>query len=339
MYKISSMSYDVITIGSATRDVYLESNVPKTISSSKFFTGKAICFPAGSKIGVDNLYFETGGSALNTSITFAKQGLKAGIICKIGYKDFGAKALKDRLREVGVSTKYILKDNKELTAYSIVVHSTSGERTIFVYRGASSNISFKDIDFKFLKDTKWIFITHLGGKSAKIFTPLIEKAVKNKVKIAMNPGVTQLKMGKDFIPFLNNVDLFFVNQEEAALLAGLSFKNEDKIFKKLDNWVGGIVIMTKGPDGVSVSDGKMHWNAPALKEPRFIDRTGAGDAFASGFTSAIIKGKSIEDAIQLGSANATGVVGQWGANKGLLRPKDSSLKFGRLNIKLTNIVH
>lgn len=329
------MSYDVITIGSATRDVYLESDAFKSISSNKSITGKAIFLPVGSKIGVDNLHFATGGSAVNSSVTFANQGLKTAIVCKLG-KDIRARALRHKFKKTGISLEYILYNHKILTAYSIIIRSSSGERTLLAYRGASSTISLAEVNLsKILKNTKWVFITHLGGESAVLFEPLIKEAVKHKVKIALNPGSTQLNLGGKLVPFLNYVDIFFVNQEEASILTDINFREKDKVFSKLDKWVKGIAVMTKGPNGVSVSDGKKVWDTPALKEPKFADRTGAGDAFASGFTSAIIKGQNIEDAIQLGSANATGVVGEWGANKGLLESEDSPLKFGKLKIKQT----
>ncbi len=50
-----------------------------------------------------------------------------------------------------------------------------------------------------------------------------------------------------------------------------------------------------------------------------MDRTGAGDAFGSAFVAVIIRGGTIEEAIQLGTANATSTVQQIGAKNGLLK--------------------
>ena len=52
------------------------------------------------------------------------------------------------------------------------------------------------------------------------------------------------------------------------------------------------------------------------KEP--LDRTGAGDAFSSTFTSALANGKSLEDALLWGPINSMSVVQYVGAQKGLL---------------------
>jgi ribokinase len=326
--------YDIITIGSATRDVYIQSSDLKVIRSRKFIAGEGICFSSGSKLSVEEIYFTTGGSAINTAVTFAQQGLKTSVLCKVG-DDAGGLAIKSRLKEVGADTKHILTDKKYKTAYSVIIHLPSGERSIFAYRGAASHLTQKEASLSFLDSTKWIYITHLGQESAKLFRPLLKSASKRGVKIALNPGSTQLKMGKKLVPFLNYVDVLFVNKEEAAYLTGVSFKKEQKIFQKLDKWVRGIAVMTKGPEGVIVSDGETRWEAGIVKEPRFLDRTGAGDAFGSGFVSAIILGGSVEDAIRLGTANSASVLGEWGANNGLLAAKSRPTKFGKLAIKQT----
>jgi len=135
---------------------------------------------------------------------------------------------------------------------------------------------------------------------------------------------------------MNYADLFIVNQEEAAVITGVPYQKKRQIFKKLDELVHGRVIMTKGSRGVEVSDGKTLWSAGVLPldKSEIVDRTGAGDAFGSGFVAALMrKPNNIEYAIQFASANATGVLTEWGANHGLLKRGDSPNKYGVLQIK------
>lgn len=337
MVKGEEKKFDIITVGSATRDVYLESSKIVSVHDDQFQTHEGLCIGLGSKVEVDNLYFTTGGSAVNTAISFARQGLKVGILAKVG-RDSRGVSLRRRLADQGVTTDFILEDPDELTAYSLIIHSPTGERSIFIYRGASSRISKDEVDMDILSDTQWIYVTHLAQESAELFEPLLHNAQERGVKVALNPGSTQLKMGHDLVPFLEHVDIFFINQEEAALFTGIDYNKEDEVFQKLDEWVKGIVVMTKGPEGLVVSDGMHRWDAPALKEPKLLDRTGAGDAFGSGFTTSIIRERSIEESIQLGSANATAVIGTWGANQGLLDKNDDSKKFGEVKIIKTEIL-
>ncbi|MDX1608328.1 MAG: carbohydrate kinase family protein [Candidatus Spechtbacterales bacterium] len=327
--------YDIITIGSATRDMYMSSDAFQKMKSDNFDTGEALCLPAGSKVLVEDIYFTTGGDAVNTAVTFAGQGLKTAIICRIG-KDLSGMGVRRRLEEMGAKTGFIEEDSEHKTDYSVII-SAQGKRTILSYKGASAHFDVSNFNFGILKKTKWIYLSHLSGDSAELFEPILKRANDMGVKVALNPGSTQLKMGEDMEPLLAYVDILFVNQEEASILTGIDYKKEKDIFEKLDKWVDGIVVMTKGPEGVIVSDGSKKWEAGIVKEPEFKDRTGAGDAFASGFTTAIIRGQDISSALQLASTNAAGVLSKWGANRGLLTKKDSPEIFGKLQIKETKL--
>jgi sugar/nucleoside kinase (ribokinase family) len=126
------------------------------------------------------------------------------------------------------------------------------------------------------------------------------------------------------------------NEDEAAFIADTEYKQEKEkeIFEKLDEIVRGVVVMTKGPRGVEVSNGEKHWRAGIPDSP-VIDRTGAGDSFGSGFVSGYIqKNGDICHAIQLGTANATSVVQYFGAKKGLLK-KGEWGKWPKIKVNLT----
>ena len=97
----------------------------------------------------------------------------------------------------------------------------------------------------------------------------------------------------------------------------VAYTKEKEVFKVFDELVPGIAVMTKGTEGVSVSDGRYIYTA-GIPKSGYVDRTGAGDAFASGFVAAIINDADIKEAIQFGTANATAVVQQIGAKNGLL---------------------
>ena len=47
----------------------------------------------------------------------------------------------------------------------------------------------------------------------------------------------------------------------------------------------GIVAVTSGPDGATVSDGNYIYHAGTFRETKLVDRTGVGDAFGSGFVA------------------------------------------------------
>ncbi len=309
--------YDIITFGSATLDVFMSSRKLKVVESEKFITKKGLCVPLGSKMHMDSVFFAMGGCGTNTAVTFARQGLKVAYLGQIG-KDYPGQGVKDELTSQGVSLELLKEVDKWPTAFSVIISLPEVGRSILEKLGACHQLTKEDIPFENIK-TKWFYVAPLSGESYKVFEPIINFASQNKIKIAVNPGKTQLEKDLETLrKLLNKIDILIVNQEEAARLTGLDFKKEKEIFQKLDEWVEGIVAMTKGPKGVTVSDGKDLYSA-GIPESGLVDRTGAGDAFGSTFVAGYIAKEDIAHAIQLATANATAVLQELGATKGLLK--------------------
>lgn len=313
------MKYDVITIGSASRDVFLNSPEFKVLDSSESLTGQAMCLPLGSKIEIKKIVFATGGSGTNTAVTFAHQGLKTACISIIG-NDLNATAILEELAGEGVDTSFFQKHNDDISAYSVILVNDNGERTILSYKGEGQHFEASQISFDQI-ETAWLMLGSLGGHS-DLFEKAVSWATTHDVKIALNPGTKELALGLEKLkPFLKKCAIVSMNQEEAAQLLGIEFNKEDEIFKAMDEIIDGIFIMTKGHDGVAVSDGKSVYRAGVPDSP-IVERTGAGDAFISGFVSEYSRSSDIVKAIQLATANSSSVVTQYGAKAGILKKGD-----------------
>jgi len=325
--------FDIITFGSATQDIFLQPGSFKIIQEKKFITGKGLCLSLGSKIQVKDIYFSSGGGGTNTAVAFSRQGFKAAFCGMVGNDPAGKEAVKE-LEKNKVDIGLVQKTDRKPTNHSVVLSPGNEERTILVYCGASGELSAKNIPWQKIK-AKWLYLAPLSGKLCSIFEKTVDFAVKNNMKIALNPGHTQLSMPlKKLVRILKKVDVLILNQEEACFLSGIPFNKEKEIFKKIDDLCPGIAVMTKGPFGVLVSDGKNIYQSSALKV-RPIDRTGAGDAFAAGFISSLIRDKSdIEKAVQLGIANSSACLKELGAKKGLLF---SNQKFLKVKVKKENV--
>ena len=68
-----------------------------------------------------------------------------------------------------------------------------------------------------------------------------------------------------------------------------------------------------------------------------VDTLGAGDGFASGFTTAIIGGKDLKSALLYGTLNANGVVSQYGAQKGLLTAQALQKKLKEVSVCISSV--
>lgn len=321
------MKLDVVTFGSATRDNFLFLKKLEVAKTKRFIAGKAYCFPAGAKIEVEKFIFSTGGGGTNAAVTFANQGFNVAYCGTVG-DDIGGRLIVEELRKSGVETKFIKVSKEKQTDYSFIITAPAVDRTILVHHGASGSLAFKDIPLSEVKKASWWYIAPLSGKLCRDTEKLARFARDHKIRVAINPGSCQLSQPQRIKRILNMVDIVILNQEEASLLTKVSFQKEKQVFKALDSWVNGIAIMTKGPKGVVVSDGKYLYSAESLPV-KVVDRTGAGDSFASGFVSGyMMTGGNVVYSIQLGIANASACIGKVGAKEGLLKKGQKWQKVG-----------
>ena len=154
--------YDIISIGSATRDVFMGLDEFRTIKSDNFSSGTGLGFSLGSKFEIKNIAFAYGGGGTNAAVTFARQGLKTACVGAIG-GDLNGREILEELEKEGIDTKYFQKySDSDFTAYSVILVDKSGERTILSYKGEGQHFEFAKISFDQLK-SKWLFLDSLGG--------------------------------------------------------------------------------------------------------------------------------------------------------------------------------
>jgi sugar/nucleoside kinase (ribokinase family) len=307
---------DIITIGSATRDVFLKSEGVELRKHADSPTGVEQCFPLGTKIPIKEIVFTTGGGATNAAVTFSKQGLKTGCVGVVG-DDFNGKEIIKELKRERVKPFFVVHKNG-FTDYSVILVHPNAERTILSYKGEGQHLEAEKIYWRKLK-AKWFFLNSLGGNKG-LADKIFEYAASRNFKIAFNPGGKELGLGLEILkPYLAETDIFSVNKEEGEEL--LNQKSAEGILRELSELVKGIVVLTLGPDGVLVSDKKNIYKAGTPDSPK-IERTGAGDAFVSGFISRYILSGDIIKSIQFATANASSVVAQYGPKAGILKKDD-----------------
>lgn len=324
--------YDIITFGSAAQDIHLRSKAFKIVKDEKdFVSGSGICLNLGSKIDVDDVIFSTGGGGTNTAATFAKQGFRTAFCGAIGVDVAGLEIVRE-LKHLRIDTRFLVKKKDKHTNQSIIISNTGEDRTILVYRGASDVFCDKDINWNKVKKAKWFYLAPFSGTLCDNFEKIVDFAYENKIKIAANPSLQQLSLPVDQLKkIFSKIDILFLNQEEAAYLTKVSFEDENEIFKKIDEICPGIAVMTKGQEGVAVSDGEYFYSARPGSDKKILDTTGAGDSFASGFLSGYIRfNGDIVKSIQLGLGNSKANIAEIGAKTGLLTKKSD---FERVEVK------
>lgn len=317
--------YDIIAFGAAAQDVYFASKKLMAVSGQEFTTGQGVCLNLGSKIEMDDVFFSSGGGGTNAAATFAKQGFKTAYFGQVGQDCFGESIIKE-LKDLKINTGLVKKSAQKPTNTSVILSLPKKDRTILVYRGASDFLTKKDIPWNKIKKTRWFYLAPFSGKLADLTLELVSFAKKNKIKVAINPGYKQLSLSEPILKeIFKKVDILILNQEEASLVTKIPYQREKEIFKKLDEMVSGICVMTKGSDGSLASDGQNLYYAEALPSQE-VDLTGGGDSFAAGFVTGLIRKDDIAYAMQLGAANSSLNIGQMGAKVGLLRKGQDFVK-------------
>ena len=300
----------VIAIGAGVQDVFLQSNIFKPHREDD---GELVEeFELGSKNDVENVVFSTGGGGTNAAVTFARQGLHSLYMGHIG-NDVAGQAVLDDLHKEGVDTSLVKTQKDTGTGYSVLLLAPSGERTILTYRGASTKFKLHESDFHGMK-ADWFYISSLGGNldALKI---ILDYAKAHKIEVAINPGKGELKQARELRKLLPSFNILCLNKDELQMLFG-DGTLEEVVIKASEHVP--CVVGTDGPHGVIAAYDKKLYKAGMYDDVPVIDRTGAGDAFNSGFVAMAAKGESIEKAITFGSANSTGVVSKIGAKAGIL---------------------
>ena len=276
-----------------------------------------ICMRWGDKIPYESATVCAAvGNASNAAVAAARLGLSSALRAYVGDDRFGPECL-DELKKQNVSTEYVVTEAGKATNYHYVLWYADN-RTILV-KHEEFNYTVPELSTA----PKWIYLSSLAGNSLPYHLALIEWLKKYpESKLAFQPGTFQMKLGVPALKALyERADLFVCNKEEAERIlerpAGSDIK---ELLLALQALGPKIVVITDDNRGCyAIDETKRAIHVPRYPDPRPpFEITGAGDALASGTAAALALGKSLEDAVRWGSANASAVLQEIGAQKGLL---------------------
>lgn len=300
----------IVTIGKATQDVFLKSAEAFTEFEHKGVKYEQL--PVGQKLDLDDVIFSTGGNVTNAAVTFARQGLHSKYAWCIG-DDAPSETILQSLDREGVDTGHVHQSEHFKASYSVILMLSGGERTILNYKGTMPTAKSPELDLSIIDEGQWIYISSLGDM--ELLERIIERAAENGVKVMLNPAGVELKEADKLKGLLEDVEVLAVNKEEAQML--VHGETSEELVRHLTHYVP-VAIVSDGPNGVVATDSKTIVSAGMYEDVPVIDRTGAGDAFGSGFLSAYAQGQSLKDSIVFASANSTSVVQHIGAKEGIL---------------------
>lgn len=326
--------YDVITIGSATMDVFVECDDANIVSvRKKDRCTEFMSYPYGSKLEITDFDSQVGGGGVNTAANFANLGLKTGAIFKVG-DDIYSRGIFKSFDGKNVDLSYVIQDKDVSTGFSIILTSFEGDRTVLAHRGANALIRKNEINFDAVKDSTLLYIAPLNGESNKVLDDIVKFAKENNTFVCFNAGTTSIKKGYNYLKkIIETAQIVVMNKEEAIMATGIQIRPDtreekfsDKLihpdlqvmFKKLKVCEYQVIVITDGGNGAYAYDGKNYYHCPIFEGP-VVSTLGAGDAFASTFCASLKRtNRNIGKSLMYASVNSAGVVSKFGATQGLL---------------------
>lgn len=309
--------FDVFSVGDIVTDAFIKLHDDKARSYKDEHGTNWLAMELGSKLPFDHAEIkEAVGNAPNASVSFAKLGLKSGLVSNVGGDNHGRDMI-STLQKADVDTRFVRVNPDKKSNYHFVLWYKE-ERTIL--------IKHEDYDYHWARFAskempKWIYFSSISENAMDMHDEMSDWFEEHQeVHLAFQPGTFQIAAGADRLQKLyKNTAVLLVNREEAVDVCGGNYDDIHDLFNKLHELGPQVVVITDGPDGAYASDGENRFKMPAYPDPAPpYERTGAGDAFSSAFVAALIKGNNIEGALQWAPINSMNVVQHVGAQDGLL---------------------
>lgn len=290
---------------------------------------KTICMPFAEKVPFEFAVEIPGvGNSANAAVSASRLGLSSALLTGLGDDDNGKKCLNQLIGDK-VDVSEVISVPGKTTNYHYVLWF-GNERTILI----------KHEIFEYAVPTivpEYLYLSSLGENSLTYHQDLVGYLQAHpEIKLVFQPGTFQIKFGTEALAEIyKRTHIFFCNKEEAIRI----LKLDDSADHDIKHLLLGLrklgvqlPVITDGPDGAYTYDTDMRIvdtavfdeMTPVLHMPIYpdikppLERTGAGDAFASTFTTAIALGRTITEALMWGSINSMSVCQDIGAQRGLL---------------------
>jgi len=309
--------FDIISIGDPTIDTIVQIS-DATIKCQLKREECLLCINYGEKIGVSTLYRKIAGNSCNNAVGSARLGMKTAYYGIVGNDDHGEGTIR-YLKKQGVAGTYLTIDKKNPTNASTVI-GFNGERTILVYHAP------RNYTLPRFTPSRWVYYSSVNAHHLKLNRDIVAYAKKVGAKLCYNPGTFQRIAGKAAMQSVaKHCEIVFVNKREAQDLTGCRVHDIPKLLKEMIKIGMKIAVITDGDNGSYVYDGKHMYGMGVIRVP-IVEKTGAGDAYATTLIAMLHENRSIPEAMCLGSSNSASVILKQGPQDGLLT-KSELLRF------------
>ncbi len=317
--KNESSAPSILCIGDIFTDVFIKLLENEARIDTDADGSKRLSLPFGSKPPYDQAeVVNSVGPSPNAAVSMARLGARVSLMSWLGGDQVG----KDSLNYLA---------HERIDAGPVTVQKDLPSNTYYVLRyGADRTILVKNeaYDYRWklpAKKPDWIYLSLISADSWPLHQSLADYLEANPdVKFALQPGTFHFKWGaKKLARLYKRAEIVVMNREEAVDVTGKPYQSLKDLADGLHALGPKYVVITDGPSGSYASyEGQLVTvpNYPDIAPP--LDRTGAGDAFASTIVAALAVGESMETALLWAPINSMNVVQKLGAQAGLQKRVD-----------------
>jgi ribokinase len=261
-----------------------------------------------------------GGKGANQAIGARRLGADVLFVTRLGADAFGDEARSILVAE-GLPERGITTDDRSPTGIALIFVDDSGQNAISVAPGANLGLSGPDVRASFgadLRGCKYL-LTQLEC-TAELAVDLASRACGPGTCSILNPAPARPLSPEALASF----DIITPNEGELRVIAaslGLAGGPTDVLAQQLVALGVRDVVVTLGEHGAlwASAAGLRYFDAYPVDA---IDTTGAGDAFNAGLAAALVRGESMEWAIDYGCRAGAFCATRNGVIDGLGHPSD-----------------
>ncbi|HVN26225.1 MAG TPA: carbohydrate kinase family protein [Candidatus Paceibacterota bacterium] len=308
--------YDLVSIGDVVVDAFITLQEAK-VTWDRNHEHATLSMSFADKIPYKSLeVIPAVGNSSNVAVGAARLGLSVGMLTAIGGDQYGRDVL-EKYKKEGVKRDLVKVNKAKPTNYHFVL-TYEAERTILIKHQSYEY----DDPRKLGNSTDWLYFSSIAEDTLPFHRKVARYLHSHpNVRMGFNPGTFQLRYGVEKIrEIYKHTYVIFMNREEAELvLKKKSGTDIHELFRSMHALGPKVVVITDGPKGAYASDGTNRYFMPLYPDPKPpVSRTGAGDAFSTGFLCALIYGLPVAEALRWAPIESMHVVQFFGAQTGLL---------------------
>jgi ribokinase len=304
MTRQGQIKYDVVVVGGANTDFLVR--------------GGRLPRP-GETVDGEEFMIAGGGKGANQAVAAARLGARVAFIACLGPDSRGDELVK-LLRKEGLDCKHVSRDSNAPTGTALIMVDDSGEKQIMCAPGANHKLTPSRIHSaaSVIRNTRVLLIQFEVPMATVLTAAKIAHAAG--VRIVLDPAPP----AKAPANLLELIEVIRPNASEAETLTGVKVTDAKSARRAAQK------LFARGVKAVALQAGErgdlMVWSGGEKLLPRLkvktVDATGAGDAFAAGFSVALAEGRSYREAAAFANAAAALATTKVGAMPAMPRRRE-----------------